>query len=103
MSNILLQLEYATYMYTFKMLDAGVPQGLLLVPFLFLLYINDISNGISNNIRWYADDTSLFAIIDDNDDDVIHQTLSITNDLNTTKIKTVNVEFTRKNVNFPAI
>lgn len=73
-------------MYTFKMLDAGVPQGLLLVPFLFLLYINDISNGISNNIRWYADDTSLFAIIDD-DDDVIHQTLSITNDLNTTKIK----------------
>lgn len=87
MSNILLQLEYATYMYTFKMLDAGVPQGLLLVPFLFLLYINDISNGISNNIRWYADDTSLFAIIDDNDDDVIHQTLSITNDLNATKIK----------------
>lgn len=87
------------------MLDAGVPQGLILVPFLFLLYINDISNGISNNIRWFADDTSLFAIIDDDDDDddVIHQTLSITNDLNTTKIKTVNVEFTRKNVNFPAI
>lgn len=83
-------------MYTFKMLDAGVPQGLLLVPFLFLLYINDISNGISNNIRWYADDTSLFAIIDDDDDDVIHQTLSITNDLNTTKIKLLMLNFLEK-------
>lgn len=82
------------------MLDAGVPHGLLLGPFLFLLYINDISNGISNNIRWYADDTSLFAIIDD---DVIHQTLSITNDLNTIKIKLLILNLLEKKVNFPAI
>lgn len=29
-------------------------------------YINDISDGILNNIRWFADDTSVFAIVDNN-------------------------------------
>lgn len=36
----------------------------------------------SNNIRFFADDTSLFIIIDD---DVVQQTSSITNDLDTIK------------------
>ena len=79
---------------------------------MFLLYINDITNGISNNIRLFADDTSLFAIIDN---DIINQTLSLTEDLNTIKNwsntwavdfnanKTVNVDFTRKNINIPKI
>ena len=65
-----------------KILDAGVPQGSVLEAHLFLLYINDITNGISNNIRLFADDTSLFAIIDN---DIINQTLSLTEDLNTIK------------------
>ena len=43
---------------------AGVPQGFILGPLLFLLFINDIVNGIDSNIRLFADDTSLFIIVD---------------------------------------
>ena len=44
---------------------AGVPQGSLLGPLLFLVFINDIVNEIGSCIRLFADDTSLFIIVDD--------------------------------------
>ena len=57
---------------------SGVPQGSVLGPMLFLLYINDINNAIISQIKLFADDSVLHRNIRNQNDQVIPQ-----NDLDT--------------------
>ena len=42
---------------------AGVSQGSILRPLFFLVYINDLSDDLSSNLKLFADDTSLFSVV----------------------------------------
>ena len=48
--------------------QAGVPQGSVLGPLLFLLYIDDLTSAVNySNIRLFADDTCLFIKVESRD------------------------------------
>ena len=47
---------------------SGVPQGIVLAPLLFLLYINYIIEPTNSTIRLYADDILIYRVINSVDD-----------------------------------
>ena len=53
------------------LVSCGVPQGSILGPFLFLLYVNDMVQAVNCDLLLYADDTGL--IFQDKDINIIDQ------------------------------
>ena len=51
-------------MSDWNFINAGVPKGSILGPLLFLIFIKDIVTDIGSNIRLFADDTSLYIIVE---------------------------------------
>ena len=59
---------------TWENINAGVPQGSIFGPLLFLICINNVTEGFNTNAMLFADDTSLFS--------VVHNTQTSANELN---------------------
>ena len=50
---------------SWAIITTGIPQGSILGPLFFLIYINNLPDGFTSIVKLFADDTSLFSLFHD--------------------------------------
>ena len=65
LSNRSQQVQVKGSLSDWAMVKSGVPQGSVLGPILFLIYVNDIDEKVTCNISKFADDTKIYASVPD--------------------------------------
>jgi ribonuclease P/MRP protein subunit RPP40 len=65
--------------------SSGVIQGSVLGPLLFNIFMSDLANCVSSPLIMYADDSTLYRVINDYNDEVLLQ-----NDLNSIQLWCIN-------------
>ena len=60
--RVVLNAQYSSW----ASVKTGFPQGSILGPLFFLIFINDLSDNLVSNPKLFADDTSLFSVVQDN-------------------------------------
>ena len=63
-----LKLDVQRFLSDWSTVLSGVPQGSILGPLLFLLYVNDIGTHLKSQIRLFADDCTIFREIASRED-----------------------------------
>ena len=78
---------------SWRSVTSGVPQGSVIGPTLFLLYINDITENIQSRMRLFADDSVIYRDISSEDDHrILHQDLQTLADWSTKWLMEFNIQ-----------
>ena len=54
--------------FSWSEVASGVPQGSVLGPLLFLIYVNDLPDAIKSEAKLFADDTKLYRSVSSSED-----------------------------------
>lgn len=108
LTNRYFRIRQEDYHSDLQDINAGVPQGSVLGPLLYLLYTSDLPEVEKNTTATFADDTAVLAVADDNNESVSRLNKSLVEihrwakrwKIKMNETKSVHVDFTNKKVNY---